>query len=368
MKSAVTCRPDPEALLRKVQAEEEQARRGKLKVFLGYAAGVGKTCRMLDEGRRRRERGEDVVVGATQLNPSPEARAILEKLEVIPLRVVDGIPVMDVDAILKRSPAVCLVDGLAHDNPPGSPNPHRWQDVEQLLEAGISVITSVNLQYIDEKRERVAEIRGKCVEESVPQAFIARADEIEVVDAAPESCLGSRDDGEPAGEDGLLRREQQLAQLRELALLLAADVVDHQLERYLQGHGIDQIWSAQERFLVWITPYADAGPMLESGLRNAHRFHGELIAAYHARPDLTPAERTALEHNLTMAREAGVTPEPLDGEDAVDVIVRFARSRGVTQIFVARGAGHNWWDRIFGGPVDRLIRDADHMDVRVYPQ
>ena len=367
MKNAVMSRPDPEELLRKVQAEEEQERRGKLKVFLGYAAGVGKSCRMLDEGRRRRERGEDVVVGATQLNPSAEAKALLDKLEVIPLRMVDGVPVMDVDAIVKRNPAVCLVDGLAHDNPPGSRNPHRWQDVEQLLDAGISVITSVNLQYIDEERERVAEIRGRYVEESVPYAFIARADEIEVVDASPEACLGSEGGG-GAGEEGRLRREQQLAQLRELALLLAADVVDHQLERYLQGHGIDQIWSAQERFLVWITPYADAGPMLQSGARNAHRFHGELITAYHARPDLTPAERTALERNLMVAREAGANPEPLDGEDAVDVIIRFARARGVTQIFVARSAGHNWWDRIFGGPVDRLIRDADHMDVRVFPQ
>jgi two-component system, OmpR family, sensor histidine kinase KdpD len=368
MKSAVLSRPDPEVLLRKVQAEEEQEHRGKLKVFLGYAAGVGKSCRMLDEGRRRRERGQDVVVGATQRNPSPEARALLEKLEVIPLRMVDGVSVMDVDAILKRSPAVCLVDGLAHDNPPGSRNPHRWQDVEQLLQTGISVITSVNLQYIDEERERVAEIRGRCVDESVPYAFVARADELEVVDASPESCRGNDKEEEADSEEGRLRREQQLAQLRELALLLAADVVDRQLERYLQGHGIDQIWSAQERFMVWLTPYADAGPMLESGRRNALRFHGELIAAYHARPDLAPAERTSLERNLTIARDVGANPEPLDGEDAVEVIMRFARARGVTQIFVARGAGHNWWDRVFGGPVDRLIREADHMDVRVFPQ
>jgi two-component system, OmpR family, sensor histidine kinase KdpD len=366
MKSAVMNRPDPEQLLRKVQAEEAQERRGKLKVFLGYAAGVGKSCRMLDEGRRRRERGQDVVVGATQVNPSAEARALIEKLEVIPLRMVDGVLVMDVDAILQRRPAVCLVDGLAHDNAPGSRNPHRWQDVEQLLEAGISVITSVNLQYIDEERERVAEIRGRCVEESVPRAFLTRADEIEVVDASPESCLGSEE--EALGEDSRLRREQQLAQLREIALLLAADVVDHQLERYLQGHGINQIWSAQERFLVWITPYADAGPMLESGQRNARRFHGELLAAYHARPDLTPAERTALERNLALARLAGANPEPLDGEDEADLIIRFARAKGATQIFVARGVGHNWWDRIFGGSVDRLIREAEHMDVRVFPQ
>src|SRR5579859_3513873 len=126
-------RPDPDVLLRQVQAQEEREKRGKLKVFLGYASGVGKSLRMFDEGRRRRERGQDVVVGATQPESTPEVKALLARLEVIPLRVVQGVPVMDVDAILRRSPGVCLVDGLGHDNPPGSGNAHRWQDVEQLL-------------------------------------------------------------------------------------------------------------------------------------------------------------------------------------------------------------------------------------------
>ena len=359
-------RPDPEALLRRVQAEEERERRGKLKIFLGYASGVGKSARMLDEGRRRKERGQDVVVGATQLETNPEVKALLAKLEVIPLRVVEGVPVMDVDTILQRKPYVCLVDGLAHDNPPSCPNAHRWQDVEQLLEAGIAVIATVNLQYIEEERERVAEIRGRQVKESVPQAFISRADEIEVVDASPESCL-ELDQADPCAGSDRPRREQQLAQLRELALLLAADVVDHQLERYLQEHGIEQPWSACERFLVWITPYADAGPMLQSGRRNAHRFHGELIAAYVASPDLTPAERAVLDANLALAREVGATLEALDGEDPVDTVLDFARAHGVTQIFAARGGAGNWWDRILGGPVNRLIRDADGMDVRIFP-
>jgi len=358
-------RPDPEALLRRVQAEEERERRGKLKIFLGYAAGVGKSARMLDEGRRRKERGQDVVVGATQLETNPEVKALLAKLEVIPLRMADGIPVMDVEAVLRRAPYVCLVDGLAHDNPPGCSNGHRWQDVEQLLEAGINVIATVNLQYIEEERERVAEIRGRQVKESVPQAFISRAEEIEVVDASPESCL-ELDQADPCGEADRARREQQLAQLRELALLLAADVVDHQLERYLQAHGIE-LWSAQERFLVWITPYAEAGPMLESGRRNAHRFHGELIAAYVASPDIAPAEKAVLDRNLALARDAGATIEALDGEDPAETILDFARARGVTQIFAARGGAANWWDRVLGGPVDHLIRDAEGMDVRIFP-
>ena len=360
-------RPDPEALLRQVQAQEEREKRGKLKVFLGYASGVGKSLRMFDEGRRRRERGQDVVVGATQPESTPEVKALLAKLEVIPLRVVQGVPVMDVEVILRRSPSACLVDGLAHDNPPGSVNAHRWQDVEQLLDSGISVITSVNVQYIDEERERVAAIRGKQVEESVPLALIKRAEEIEVVDASEEACL-QMELGPPGSDGNRIHRQQQLAQLREIALLLAASVVDHQLERYLQEHGIEQLWSAHERFLVWLTPYADATRMLASGRRNAFRFHGELIAAYLARPDMTAGEKAVLDRNLALARQAGAKVETLDGEDPAATMLDFARHRGVTQIFAARHNSQNWWDRVFGGSVDRLIRDAEGIDVRVFPQ
>src|SRR5882672_6178503 len=146
-------RRTPEELLLQAQAEEDYERRGKLKVFLGYASGVGKSFRMLDEGRRRRERGQDVIVGATQSKTPPEVESVLAALEVVPLKSVDGTLVMDLPAILERQPSVCLVDGLAYDNPAGSTNQYRWQDVGDLLDAGISVITSVNIQYIDELRE-----------------------------------------------------------------------------------------------------------------------------------------------------------------------------------------------------------------------
>jgi two-component system, OmpR family, sensor histidine kinase KdpD len=364
MAQTVITRRDPEELLRRVQAEEQRQRRGRLKIFLGYASGVGKSCRMLDEGRRRRERGEDVVVGATQLQVTPEVEELLRKMEVIPVRLIDGAPAMDVDAILARRPQVCLVDGLAYDNPPGSRHAHRWQDVEELLEAGISAIASVNLQYIEEQKEQVSRIRGRHTTESVPQAFLNRADEIEVVDAPPESCLGK--DGD-AGEADVGRRQQELAQLREIALLLAADVVDRQLGNYLDEHGVEQAWGTQERFLVWLTPGASAEAVISSGLRNARRFHGELYVVHITQPDLTADEQVVLERNLALARAAGAQMEALDGEDPVETILRFARSRGITQIFVARGADENWWERLLGGAVDRLIRDADGMDVRVFP-
>src|SRR5712692_3426576 len=186
---AITRRRTPEELLQQVQAEEAFEQTGRLKVFLGYASGVGKSFRMLDEGRRRRERGQDVVVGAIQPETSPEVEALLQSMEVLPLRVIDGASVMDLEAILLRHPQICIVDGLAYDNPPGSPNPKRWQDVEQLRSAGISVIGSVNLQYIEECREQVERITGKRVTQTIPLSFLKTADEIVIVDAPPEMCL-----------------------------------------------------------------------------------------------------------------------------------------------------------------------------------
>src|ERR1700719_1447651 len=183
-------RCSPEQLLAQVQLEERRKRRGQLKVFLGYAAGVGKSFQMLDEGRRRRERGEDVVVCATQPENPPEIQAILQKLEVIPTLKIGDAESIDVPAVIRRHPRVALIDGLAYDNPPGSPNPHRWQDVEQLVEAGISVMTTVNLQYLEKLRDEVERITGKRAPYSIPRGFLdGSADEIVVVDAPPVESL-----------------------------------------------------------------------------------------------------------------------------------------------------------------------------------
>jgi two-component system sensor histidine kinase KdpD len=358
-------RPDPEELLRKVQAEEQNQGRGRLKIFLGYAAGVGKSVRMLDEGRRRRERGEDVVVGATQLHVAPEVAKRLERMEVIPLRVLAGVPTMDTERILKRRPQVCLIDGLAYDNPPGSPHLHRWQDAQQLLQAGISVITTVNLQYIEEYKQEVERIRGRRVAESVPQAFLNLADEIEVVDAPPDSCRGEESE---AGAGDVARRQLELAQLREIALLVAADVVERQLEKYLEQHGLEQTWGTRERFLLWITPGADAQAMIASGQRNAQRFHGEWFVVYVLNRRTTAERQVALERNLALARQAGARIEALEGSNPVDAVLRFARSHGITQIFVPHTFRGSWRSRIFGDVVDELIRKADGIDVRVFPQ
>src|SRR5215831_2125833 len=182
-------RKTPEEYLRECQAEEPPARKGYLKIFLGYASGVGKSFRMLDEARRRRERGQDVVVGAIQPQVPPDVEQILSKLEVIPLRSIGGGTAIDLDGIISRHPMVCFIDGLAYDNPPGARNPTRWQDVADLLNAGIKVVASINIQYIAELQEDVEALTGKHVTQTVPIYFIKSASEIEIVDTPPEDPI-----------------------------------------------------------------------------------------------------------------------------------------------------------------------------------
>jgi len=166
--------------------------RGRLKVFLGYASGVGKSFRMFDEGRRRHARGQDVVVGALQPKAPADIEPLLSSLEIIPTLNIKGVPVIDVQAILQRHPQVCLIDGLAYDNPPGSRNAHRWQDVEELLSAGITIVASVNLQYIEDQRESVEKLTGKRVTQTIPREFLNTADEIVIVDAPTEAATERR--------------------------------------------------------------------------------------------------------------------------------------------------------------------------------
>jgi two-component system sensor histidine kinase KdpD len=315
---------------------------------------------MFDEGRRRRERGQDVVVGAVQAKGGEDVQQLLSRLEVIPLLDCRGTGVMDVERILTRHPGVCLVDGLAYDNPPGCANPRRWQDVERLLDRGISVITTINLQYIEEYVDRVEKITGKRTRQQVPVSFLQRADEIVVVDAPPDLALN-------AGSSGSMT-QQQLSDMRELALLLAADVVDRQLSSCLDRRGIAASWGAQERVLVCLTPRANASAMIESGRRNAERFHGELFAVYVTQPETAPEDQQALERNLEIARQAGAKVEILEGVDPAEAILEFAGAHGITQIFIGHSRRSGWWTRLAGTPVDRLLDRAENMDVRVFPQ
>ena len=359
-------RPSPEQLLAQIEQEERRERRGRLKVFLGYASGVGKSFQMLDEGRRRRERGEDVVVCALQPGYPPEIDAALQKLEIIStLKTPDG-EAVDVTAVLHRRPQVALVDGLAYDNPSGCLNAHRWQDVEQLLDAGISVMATVNLQFLEKLSDEVKRITGKRIYCTIPRGFLDRsADEIVVVDApATESLSRQLAAGDRAA---LLAEEHKLSRLRELALLVAASVIDRQLESYLRSHGMDSSWGVQERILVCVTPRSNAGKMLESGRRNADRFQGEFYVVYVQQPVLPQEDRQILQQNLDYARELGAQVEVLSGLDATDAILKFAHQKGITQIFVGHSMREGGWRRLWGNSIKRLIRSAEGIDVVVYP-
>jgi two-component system sensor histidine kinase KdpD len=361
-------RPSPEEFLKRLEAEERYQARGKLKVFLGYASGVGKSARMLDEGRRRKTRGEDVVVAATQPSASPQVEELLRGFEIIAPRCDLASPTIDLRAVRSRYPQVALIDGLAYKNPSGSKHVERWQDVEELLSAGISVITSINLQYVQERQAEVEAIRGKAVRESVPESFLRTADEIEVVDAPPEYCV-TRVPGngaEPLGD--LPQLERQLSELREIALVLAAEVVDHQLEDCLRREGIEQVYGTHERILVCVTPRSHASLMIRRGRRQADRFHGDLHVVHVRQEGLSAADREILDQNLSRAREARAHIEILDDKDPVAAILNFAAKQGITQIFVGHSQQTGWRTRFRANLVERLIRGADGIDVRVFPR
>lgn len=317
-------------------------------MFLGYASGVGKSFRMFDEARRRKERGQDVVVGALQPKVPAEIKPILSSLEVVPTIDVEGVPVIDVPAILQRHPQVCVVDGLAYDNP-FSRNNHRWQDVEELLAHGINVVASVNLQHIADQREAAEKLTGKLVSETIPREFLNTADEIVIVDAPTE-------DAPPA-----------LSALREMALVLSADVIDAGLQRYLRSHEIESASPTHERFLVCLTAHADTDRMIASARQSAARFHCDVMAIGVRLPNSSEEDHRAMEEKLARAREAGAHVDVLEAADPVESIVQYARSHGVTQIFVGHSMKKDWRARLWGTPVSRLIRAAEGMDVRVFP-
>ncbi len=359
MSSKDFCRPDPEELLRQIQAQEAHEHRGRLKIFLGYAPRVGKSLRMFDEGRRRRKRGQDVVVGLIQAKGSGDIAELIREFEVMPSLRIGDEETLNVEAILKRAPQVCLVDELAKDNPPGSRNAHRWQDVEEIRSHGVNVVGAINLQHIREQQDAVERITGRRSANSVPQRFVESADEMVIVDVPAEELT------QTAGPGNL--NPAQLSELRELALLLAAQVVEQQLQRYMESHGILQSWGTQERILVCITPRSSAKEMLASGARAGARFHGQLLAIYVKQRDLTREAEETVEQNLEFARKLGAEVHVIEAEDPIDAIIRFAREQRVTQVFIGHTQQAAWkiWAR---SPVDRLIKEAEGMDVRIFPQ
>lgn len=371
-------RPDPERLLSRLKQEEARRARGRLKVFLGAAAGVGKTYAMLELARLRQRQGIDVVVGWVETHGRAETEALLEGLEVLPARVHDhrgiGLREFDLDAALARRPQLLLVDELAHTNAPGARHAKRWQDVAELLAAGIDVVTAVNVQHVESLNDVIAQTTGVVVRETVPDRILDQAAEIELVDLPPEELLERLREGKvyiPPQAERALRgffTRGNLIALREFALRRAAERVDAELRAFKEDEGVTRVWPVAERILVGVSPSPTASRVVRAAARMANRLGAEWIVASVERPgDLKQSEgdRERLEQTLRLAEQLGAETLALTGLKVSDEILALARRRNVTKIVVGKPAGPMWRYRLFGSVVDDLVRRSDEIDVYV---
>jgi two-component system sensor histidine kinase KdpD len=351
--------------------------RGTLRIYLGAAPGVGKTYAMLGEGCRRKARGTDVVVGVVETHGREQTRAQLGDLEVVPRRAVEyrgtAFEEMDVDAILARRPEVALVDELAHTNVPGSRNEKRWQDVEELLAAGITVISTLNVQHLESLNDVVERITGIEQRETIPDEVVRRADQIELVDMTPEALRRRMAHGNvyPAERvDAALGnyfRPGNLGALRELALLWVADRVDEALDEYRRLHGIERPWETRERVLVALTGAEEGDRLVRRAARMAQRAKGDLVAV-HVRPQdgLTPSATDALVRQRTLVERLGGTYREVVGDDVGKALVDTARRMNATQIVLGSTRRSRLGELVRGSVIRRVIRDSgDEVDVHV---
>ncbi|HEY2167052.1 MAG TPA: sensor histidine kinase KdpD [Jatrophihabitantaceae bacterium] len=353
-------------------------RRGQLRVYLGAAPGVGKTYAMLDEGHRRAERGTDVVVAYAETHGRPHTDEQLEGLEVVPRRIVDyrgsSFTDMDIAAVLQRRPQVALVDELAHTNVPGSEHDKRWQDIEQLLEAGIDVISTVNVQHLESLNDVVQSITGIRQQETVPDSVVRAAEQVELVDMTPEALRRRMAHGniyQPDKVDAALSnyfRPGNLTALRELALLWLADRVDEGLQRYRAEHGISGTWETRERVVVALT----GGPEGETLIRRAARIAtrasgGDLLAVHVQRSDgLSGSSVAALAQQRVLAESVGGSYHSIVGDDVADAILDFARANNATQIVIGASRRHPLAAALTGpGTGMTITRKSGSIDVHV---
>jgi two-component system, OmpR family, sensor histidine kinase KdpD len=367
-------RPSPDALLQTAQ----QGARGRLKLFLGAAPGVGKTYEMLSAARARYQEGVDVVVGVVETHGRRETEALLEGLEVIPRRPVEyrshTLAELDLDTLLARRPQLALVDELAHTNAPGSRHPKRYMDVEELIGAGIDVYTTLNVQHIESLNDVVARITRIRVRETVPDSIIDKADDIELIDLTPEDLIQRLKDGKvyvPHQAERAIRHyfsPGNLTALRELALRRTAQRVDEQMVRYMQAHAIPGPWAAGERILACIGGDAASTDVV----RHAKRMADGLKAPWTAMHvetgrelNLSDAERDRIAEAMRLAQRLGAETVTLPGQDAADTIAEYARANNVTHIIIVQPP-RAWWLGLFRGSLaQQLIRKSGGAGVHV---
>jgi two-component system, OmpR family, sensor histidine kinase KdpD len=372
-------RPDPEALLRRISAGEPRTR-GRLKVFFGASPGVGKTYAMLEAARARRKEGVDVVIGWVETHGRAETAALAEGLERVPPRDVEhrGVTLheLDLDAALARKPRLLLLDELPHSNAPGSRHAKRWQDAEELLDAGIDVYTTLNVQHVESLNDLVNRVTGVAVRETVPDRILDAAEELEFVDLPPEELLKRMAEGKVYLPDAAARaarhffRRGNLLALRELALRRTAEHVDADVQDYRRDHEIESTWPVAERILVCVRPNPDSDRLVRAARRMAARLKAEWIVAYvesPAQPPLTEGERKALASTIKLAEDLGAETLTLSGQTVSDALLGFARKRNVSRLVIGRPLHSRWHERLKGSLLDEIVRGSGGIEVMVIP-
>jgi two-component system sensor histidine kinase KdpD len=371
-------RPDPDQLLQRVRADEARQARGKLKIFFGAAAGVGKTYAMLEAARAQQAVGVDVVIGWIETHGRAETEALLPGLEPLAPRTVEyrgtTLREFDLDAALARRPALILVDELAHTNAPGSRHAKRWQDVAELLDAGMDVYTTLNVQHLESLNDVVARVTEVPTRETVPDSILEAAAEVELVDLPPDDLIQRLKEGkvyvpEQAGE-AVRRffRKGNLIALRELALRTTAARVDAQMELYRRDHAVPAIWPVAERILVCVSPSPLAARVVRAARRMAAGLRAEWVVVSVETPamaQLSDADRDRVVQTLRLAEQLGAETATLSGHDVAAEVLTYAHRRNVTRIVLGKPARPRWREALFGSVVNELVRRSGDIDVYV---
>lgn len=371
-------RPTAEEMLERVRRQAGAGARGRLRIYLGMAPGVGKTYAMLMEGRRRKGRGTDVVVGYVETYGRPLTEQAIGDLEVILRRKVEykGVTLeeMDTDAIIRRNPQVALADEMAHTNAPGSKHEKRWQDVHELLDHGITIVSTVNIQHLESFADIVETITGAPVRERIPDWVVDQADELELVDMSPHALRQRIRHGNVYPKERVEQalhsffREGNLNALRELALRRVATAVEEDLEEYMRQHQIEAAWPAGERVVACVDAQPDAQRVLRRAWRLANRLQADLLAVFVETPrwaSASPEERRALDENLRFAEDLGAEVIRTTGSDIAKELVRVARDKNAGTIAVGRPKRGRPAQLLRRSTASTLLRLATDVDVHV---
>ncbi|MES2462735.1 MAG: universal stress protein [Armatimonadota bacterium] len=368
-------RSTPEEILARVTEEERRTGRGRLKIFVGFAAGVGKTFEMLTEAQRRRERGQNVVIGYVETHGRKGTEEQVGDLPIVPRKKVEyrraTFEEMDTDAILALHPHTALVDELAHTNVPGSGREKRWQDVDVLLSAGINVMSTLNVQHLESLNDAVYDVTGVRVRETVPDHVLRDADEVVMVDITPRALVNRLERGDIYKAEKIEQakanwfREGNLAALREIALREIAHEVDDDLAAYRREHHVGGPISTHDRIMVCLSPTQSSLRLLRRGWRTAQRLKGEIVAVYVESRAPNAKEQETLRNDFALADRLKISVVTLNGRDIAAELIRYAHDHGTTQMVLGHSDRSRWKEFLRGSIINRITRELRSVDILI---